>query len=112
MHPSAIRLRLIVAPSIRGFLYARKNPQEAVEIVRKYSKTVNPEIAKREMELSWNTWVTPNTRGKALGWNSDADWQSTIAVLKQYGGVKTPLTVAQMMTNEFVPSGSEFVPPQ
>ncbi len=105
-------VKAFVAPSIRGFLYARKNPEEAVEIVRKYSTTVNPAIAKREMELSWNTWVTPNTKGKPLGWNSEKDWEDTVAVLKQYGGVKTPLTVAQLMTNDFVPSGGEFVPPQ
>ena len=43
---------------------------------------------------------------------SDQDWKETVAVLKQYGGVATPLEAAQLYTNEFVPSGSEFVPPQ
>jgi len=35
-----------------------------------------------------------------------------VAVLKQYGGVTTPLEAAQLYTNEFVPTSSEFVPPQ
>ena len=105
-------VRAFVAPSLRGFLYARANPDEAVAIVRKYSSTVDPGITKRELELSWQTWVTPNTRDKPLGWNSVSDWQETVSVLKQYGGVTTPLTVEQLMTNEFVPEGAAFVPPQ
>jgi NitT/TauT family transport system substrate-binding protein len=40
------------------------------------------------------------------------DWASTVSVLKAYGGVTTPLEAAQLYTNEFVPEGKEFVPPQ
>ena len=105
-------VRAFVAPTLRGFLYARANPEEAVEIVRKYSPTVDAAITRREMQLSWETWVTPNTRAKPLGWNSEADWTETISVLRQYGGVSEPLSVAQLMTNEFVPEGAEYVPPQ
>ena len=105
-------IKAFVAPSLRGFLYARQNPAEAVEIVRKYSSTVDPTITRRELELSWATWVTPNTKGKPLGWNSEADWAETIAVLRQYGGVSQPLTVDQLMTNAFVPEGASYVPPQ
>jgi len=58
------------------------------------------------------TWVTPTTAGKPLGWMSAKDWEETVAVLKQYGGVTSPLAAAQLYTNEFVPAGAEFVPPQ
>jgi NitT/TauT family transport system substrate-binding protein len=64
------------------------------------------------MELSWKTWVTPNTQGKPLGWASDVDWAETVKVLKQYGGVATPLEASVLYTNEFVPTGAEYVPPQ
>ena len=33
-------------------------------------------------------------------------------MLKQYGGVTAPLEAKQLYTNDFVPTGSEFVPPQ
>jgi NitT/TauT family transport system substrate-binding protein len=105
-------VRAFVTPTIKGFLYARQNPQEAIAITRKYSETVNPAIAMRQMELSWKSWVTPNTRGKPLGWSSEKDWQGTIATLKQYGGVTTPLRTDQLYTNEFVPTGKDFIPPQ
>ena len=105
-------VRAFVTPSIKGFLYARQNPDEAIELVRKYSPTIDPAISRREMSYSWKTWVTPNTKDKPLGWASDADWLETVTVLKQYGGVTVPLEAAQLYTNEFVPTGAEFVPPQ
>jgi NitT/TauT family transport system substrate-binding protein len=105
-------IRAFVRASLRGFLYARQHPDEAVAITKKFSEAVVPEIARRELEMSWNTWVTPNTAGKPLGWSSDKDWESTVNVLKQYGGVTTPLQASALYTNDFVPSGAEFVPPQ
>jgi NitT/TauT family transport system substrate-binding protein len=105
-------VRAFVTPTIRGFLYARQNPDEAIAIVRKYLETADPAITRREAELSWKTWVTPNTKGKPLGFASDADWAATVNVLKQYGGVTTPLEAAALYTNEFVPTGAAFVPPQ
>ena len=36
----------------------------------------------------------------------------TIDVLKKYVGVSGPLTTSQLYTNEFVPAGAAYVPPQ
>lgn len=105
-------LHAFVPASIKGFLYGRQHVDEAVAAVIKYSPTADPAIMKREFEVSWKTWVTPATKGKPLGWESDASWASTIEVLKQYGGVTAPLTPSQLYTNEFVPTGAEYVPPQ
>jgi NitT/TauT family transport system substrate-binding protein len=105
-------LRAFVPASIKGFLYARQHPDEAAATVKKYSETIDEVIIKREFEVSWKTWVTPNTKGKPLGWGADADWASAIEVLKQYGGVTVPLTTSQLFTNDFVPTGAAYVPPQ
>jgi NitT/TauT family transport system substrate-binding protein len=105
-------IRAFVAASIKGFLYGRQNPAEMAEIVKKYSQATELAISRREAELSWKTWVTPETAGKPLGWMAEKDWAETVAVLKQYGGVTTPLETSQLYTNEFAPTGPEFVPPQ
>jgi NitT/TauT family transport system substrate-binding protein len=105
-------LRAFVPASIKGFLYGRQYPDEAVAAVQKYDPTADPAIIKSEFELSWKTWVSPHTKGKPLGWEAEADWESTIQVLKQYGGVTAPLETSQLYTNEFVPTDAEYVPPQ
>jgi len=105
-------VRGFVTATIKGFLYSRKNPDEAVATVKRYLPTVDPQITRREMDLSWKTWVTPNTKGKPLGWASDTDWAATVGVLRQYGGVTAPLQPSMLYTNDFVPTGAEFVPPQ
>lgn len=117
VHPDLIKqdaslVRAFVAASLKGFLYARQHPDEMAAIVKKYSEATDVRITRREFELSLATWVTPNTAGKPLGWMSDKDWQATVDVLKTYGGVTTPLQAAQLYTNEFVPTGAEFIPPQ
>src|SRR5690242_17854940 len=104
-------IRSFVAASLKGFLYARAHPDELVAAVKKFSPTVEDAIVRREAELSWQTWVTPNTDGKPLGWMSDKDWEQTVEVLKAYGGVTTPLEASQLYTNDFVPSGTQFLPP-
>jgi NitT/TauT family transport system substrate-binding protein len=105
-------IRGFVAASLKGFLYGRAHVDEMAAIVKKFSETAVPAISRREAELSFNTWVTPSTAGRPLGWMADQDWQKTVEVLKQYGGVTTQLEASQLYTNEFVPTGSEFVPPQ
>ena len=105
-------IRSFVAASLKGFLYGREHIDEMAATVKKFSEATVPAISRREAELSFNTWVTPNTAGKPLGWMSDTDWGDTVAVLKQYGGVTSPLEATQLYTNEFVPTAGEFVPPQ
>ncbi len=105
-------VRAFVPAALKGFLYGRQNPEEAVAVVTKYASSADPAISKLELELSWKTWITPSTKGHPLGWGAEADWASTIQVLKQYGGVTAVLETSQLYTNEFVPTGADFVPPQ
>jgi len=101
-----------VTASVKGFLWGREHPDEAAEIIKDYSEATVPAISRREMELSWRTWVTPGTAGRALGWMSETDWQSTVDVLRTYGGVTGALEAGRLYTNDFVPDGAEYIPPQ
>jgi NitT/TauT family transport system substrate-binding protein len=104
-------IRGFVAATLKGFLHGRQNVDEMIAIARKYSPAIEPAIARREAEMSWQSWVSPNTAGKPFGWMAQKDWQETVDVLKQYGAVTTPLEAQQLYTNEFVPTGAEFIPP-
>jgi NitT/TauT family transport system substrate-binding protein len=105
-------IRNVVRASIRGFLYGRSNPEEMAQIVKKNQEASEVPITLREAQLSWNTWVTPNTQNKPLGWMSDEDWGATISTLRSYGGVTSPLEAGTLFTNDFVPIEPEFIPPQ
>jgi NitT/TauT family transport system substrate-binding protein len=105
-------VRAFVPAALKGFLYGRQHPDEAIAAVKKYQPTIDPAITQRELEVSWKLWLTSSTMGKPLGWGSDKDWNSTIEVLHQYGGVTAPLQPSDLYTNEFIPSGAEYVPPQ
>ena len=105
-------IRGMVRATVKGFIYGRANAEEMTQIVKKYQETTDPAITLREAQLSWSTWVTPTTANKPLGWMAPEDWTATVAVLKAYGGVTTPLEAAELYTNEFVPTEAEFIPPQ
>jgi NitT/TauT family transport system substrate-binding protein len=100
-----------VAATLKGFLYGRRNLDEMIAIARKYSPAIEPAIARREAEMSWQSWISPNTERKPFGWMSEKDWEETVEVLKQYGGVTAPLQAQQLYTNDFVPTGADFIPP-
>lgn len=104
-------IRAFVKATLKGFIYARHHPDEAIAITKKFGPEIVPEIAKRELEMSFLNWETPNTAGKPLGWMSDKDWDATVESLKLYGGVTTPLKASDLYTNDFVPTGAEFVAP-
>lgn len=105
-------IRAFVPAAIKGFLYARQHPDQAFAAVKTYQPTSDPAIVRLSLEVSWKLWVPPSAKGKPLGWGSEKDWASTIDVLHQYGGVAAPLKPNQLFTNEFVPNGAEYIPPQ
>jgi len=105
-------VRAFVPATLKGFLYGRQHPDEAVAAVKKYQETVDLAITRRELEISWKLWLTPNTMGKPLGWGSDDDWKTTVEVLHQYGGVSAAIEPSALYTNDFIPAGAEYVPPQ
>jgi NitT/TauT family transport system substrate-binding protein len=104
-------VRAFVSATLKGFLYAGRHTEEAAAITKRYASELDIDITKRELELSLLNWVTPNTAGKPIGWMSDQDWDATLATLTQYGGVTTPLKGSDIYTNEFVPTGAEFMLP-
>lgn len=105
-------VRAFVRASLRGFMYARAHPDEAGAIVHQYLPTVDAAAGRRQTELSWQTWVTPNTRNRPIGWMAEPDWQATVDLLHQIGVVTGPLAVNRLYTNDFVPTDPDFIPPQ
>ncbi|MFS8514767.1 MAG: ABC transporter substrate-binding protein, partial [Planifilum fulgidum] len=105
-------VRRFVRATVRGFLYGHESPDEAVSFLHKYSDTIEDERARREMEFSWKSWVPDSARGTPLGWMPPEDWEKTLETLAEYGDVSQVPDPEDVYTNEFVPEGEEFIPPQ
>lgn len=48
--------------------------------------------------------MTPTTEGKPIGWQSEEDWKSALAVLKNAGMIKTEKPLSAYYTNQFFPA--------
>jgi NitT/TauT family transport system substrate-binding protein len=57
---------------------------------------------REQIRLSLTTFDTPSTRGKPIGWQSDADWEGGIATQIAAGVVKPGLKATDFYTNEMI----------
>ncbi|MCC7047466.1 MAG: ABC transporter substrate-binding protein [Alphaproteobacteria bacterium] len=98
-------VRRFLRAQAKGWADARKNPAESIAALLKAKPELAAEkaVLTRQLELTFETLETPNTKGKPLGWMSDADWEQTQALLKQYADLTTTRPVQDYYTNDFVP---------
>jgi len=59
------------------------------------------------VQLQWQDTLkhlrTKNTEGKPLGWMSEADWVSSLDILRKTDRLSTPLEATSIFTNDFIP---------
>jgi NitT/TauT family transport system substrate-binding protein len=60
-------------------------------------------VLARQLELTWETLETPNTKGRPMGWMAKADWEATQEILLKYAGLKERRPVEEYFTNDYVP---------
>lgn len=100
-HPELVRG--LVAAALRGMADTLANPDEAVEISKKYVETLaaadaaTQATARKVLVASIDMWETANP-----GISDKARWETTQSVLFNMGLITSPLDVEQAFTNEFV----------
>jgi len=100
-HPELVRG--LVAAALRGIADTIANPDEAVEISKKYVETLAAAdeaaqaTARKVLVASIDMWETANP-----GISDKARWETTQSVLLNMGLITSPLDVEQAFTNEFV----------
>lgn len=89
----------------RGWAEAQKAPEAAVETIFKSFPQLREQqkVLRRQLELSFPTLETPNTKGKPLGWMSREDWQQTQQILAKYAGLGREIPAEQYFTNDYIP---------
>jgi NitT/TauT family transport system substrate-binding protein len=92
-------IRRFVTATMRGLKDATANPREAGEIMNKYHRQIDVDVATGEMEMVGALAVVPNT---PLGSVDPAGVQRTIDFISGAYTLKNPVTVADIFAPGFV----------
>lgn len=84
----------------RGYEFAIKNPDEAAEIL----VTAVPELDPELVEASQN-WLSPYYQAEAMRWGEQKEsvWQDYTDWMVLHGILSSPISAADVFTNEFLP---------
>jgi NitT/TauT family transport system substrate-binding protein len=67
-----------------------------------------PAIRRESVKLQWLATLPrlqlPETKGKPLGWTTDAEWEQCVNLLLQTKQIDAPIAVSKLYTNAFVPA--------
>lgn len=79
-------VKKLLRATAKGYRDAMANPKEAAKIMAKHMVVAEqPDVLEAQVEA---TVVSTNApAGKPIGWQTDADWQATLNLLKETGGI-------------------------
>jgi NitT/TauT family transport system substrate-binding protein len=97
-------VRRFVEASVRSWEYALENPEEAIDALMDAYPEANRAIIEIMFERSQPLIRTINSEGQPLGWMAPEDWQATVLLLTDYGGLQSDVPVRDFYTNEFIPN--------
>jgi NitT/TauT family transport system substrate-binding protein len=98
--------RRFIRAATRAFkdVSQEKNVNEALDIAYEMSGTST--AMKNATRTDWLYTIprlaSKNTRGKPVGWMSDADWNDTLKTLKETNRIGELLPLGRVYTNEFI----------
>ncbi len=95
-------VRRFVKASVASWEAAKKNPNAAVDSALKVKPDLNRQSMMDQLMVDFELLDSPNSKGK-VGLGAKADWDQTIALLKQYRDLSTSEPWTTFHTNEFLP---------
>jgi NitT/TauT family transport system substrate-binding protein len=95
-------VRRFVRASVKSWNEAKKNPGAAVDAALKAKPDLNRQSTLDQLMVDIELLDSKNSKGR-VGWGAQADWEQTLAILKQYRELKTDSPWTAFHTNEFVP---------
>ena len=95
-------VRRFVRASVKSWEESKKNPGAAVDAALKAKPDLNRQSTIDQLMVDIELLDSKNSKGR-IGWGSQADWDQTLALLKQYRELKTDAPWTTFHTNEFVP---------
>jgi NitT/TauT family transport system substrate-binding protein len=95
-------VKRFVRASVKSWEEAKKNPGAAVDAAMKAKPDLNRQSTLDQLMVDIDLLDSKNSKGK-IGWGAQADWEQTLAILKNYRELQTTQPWSAFHTNEFVP---------
>ncbi len=95
-------VKRFVRASAKSWEEAKKNPGAAVDAAMKAKPDLNRQSTLDQLMVDIELLDSKNSKGK-IGWGAQADWDQTLAILKNYRDLQTDKGWTAFHTNEFVP---------
>ncbi|MCK1738273.1 ABC transporter substrate-binding protein [Bradyrhizobium sp. 138] len=93
-----------VRTSLDAFRASKENPDKAVDLLIKRlpQQARNRSVLRRQLELTFPTLDTRNTKGKPPGFMAEQDWRETQDLLLKYGSLPKAVQLNKLYTNELL----------
>jgi NitT/TauT family transport system substrate-binding protein len=88
--------------SVKSWEEAKKNPSAAVDAALKAKPDLNKQSTLDQMLVDFELMDSKNSKGR-IGFGSQADWDQTLTILKNYRDLQTTQPWTAFHTNEFLP---------
>jgi NitT/TauT family transport system substrate-binding protein len=95
-------VRRFVTAVVQSFTYATTHVDEALQVGERRFPEFDAKLARKQLEFQPTLYGDSVSQGKPIGWIDRALWEKTLAVLKEYMGLKDT-DPSRYYTNEFIP---------
>jgi len=97
-------IQRMVKATVRGYEDALKPENEAAAVAATVKAKVGTETItiKRQWEEFKKCLFSSKAENRIVGWASRADWETTLAILKEYRELKTDRQATSFYTNDFI----------
>lgn len=98
-------LTALVKTQQKAWAYLRDGNEEegaAAMIQQRPNAKLVKEILIPQIKLTLETFDTPSTKGKPIGWQSDEDWNAALETMKKAGALTTDIALNEIFTNDFI----------
>jgi NitT/TauT family transport system substrate-binding protein len=95
-------VKRFVRATVKSWEEAKKNPGAAVDAALKVKPDLNRQSTLDQLMVDIDLLDSKNSRGR-IGWGAQADWDQTLALLRNYRDLQTDKTWTTFHTNEFLP---------
>ena len=95
-------VRRFVRATVKSWEETKKNPGAAVDAALKAKPDLNRQSTLDQLMVDIDLLDSKNSKGR-IGWGAQADWDQTLAILKNYRDLQTDKDWTAFHTNGFLP---------